>query len=136
MSASTYGMVASTAIPDMAPLIPAGSLADSALQHPPCHGLVVVQWSGYGHVGLEIFEAGLLHRAVGTDIERVRLVEETLQIERLDVNVGASLDACGTDAALPQLQLGHVQMHVCMAADVDLVAAGNPTARPSSSHTT
>src|ERR1700729_2367258 len=43
----------------------------SALDHPARHGLAVVERAGHGHVGLEIFEAGLLQCAIGRDVEGI-----------------------------------------------------------------
>src|SRR3954462_11042377 len=72
----------------------------SALDHPAGDRLVEIQRPRHGHVGLEIFEAGLLQRAVRRDVKRVRFAEQPLEAQLLEIDVDA-VPHVDADALMP-----------------------------------
>src|ERR1700722_7554422 len=93
----------------------------SALDHPARHGLAVVERAGHGHVGLEIFEAGLLQCAIGRDVEGIGFAEQPLQLQPFEIDVDAAPHAFGSDPAMAALGVDDVQVHVGLFAIGDLV---------------
>ena len=82
---------------------------------------MIIERAGHGHVGLEIFEAGLLQRAIRCHVERIRFAEKPLQLEPLEIDLDAAPHAFGADPLTPALGINDVQVHVGLLAIADLV---------------
>src|ERR1700733_12318963 len=83
-----------------------------SFDYPAGDGLMEIQRAGHGHVGLEIFEAGLLQGAVRRHVEGVRLAEQPFQFQMLEIEVDRAPHAFDADALMPASRLGDMQMHV------------------------
>src|SRR6266576_2019562 len=107
----------------------------SALDHPSGDGLMIVERARHGHMGLEVFESGLLQRAIWRDVESIRFAEQPLQLQPFEINVDTAPHAFDAVTSIPALGINDVQVHVGLLAISDVVGcrksrlAGRPIAR-------
>jgi hypothetical protein len=73
-------------------------------------------------VGLEVFETDLLKRPVRTYVECVRLTEEALEPQLLEMDFDAAADTFSADALMSTLRLGDMQVHIRAFTENDLIA--------------
>jgi len=70
---------------------------------------------------LEVFESGLLQRAIRRNIESIRFAEKALQLQPFEINIDTASDAFDAITPIPALRINDVQVHVGLLTIGDLV---------------
>src|SRR5690349_22907373 len=95
-----------------------------AIHYPLRDRLMVIDRTRHGQIGLYIFEAGFLQCSVCRHIQGIGLAKQSLQAKVFEIDCDALSDAFRPDTLAAEFRNHDVQMHECLLAEFEAIAAG------------